>query len=76
MKAEEYYRTENGLLKMPHLTKLENEKIAFAEAYHKAKVEAITDKIIVQKSYEKRGVIPSEIYRDGARWLKQKLLKQ
>jgi hypothetical protein len=46
-----------------------------AEAYHKHKVEAITDKMIADEDY-KRIYTGKEYFEDGAKWFKEQLLKQ
>jgi len=50
--------------------------LEFAKYYHQSRVNAISDEMITQRSWVRRGVIPSEIYRDGAKWFKNKLLKK
>jgi|TARA_Y100000310_G_C20704425_1_gene834116 hypothetical protein len=54
----------------------ESDMLEFAEAYHKAKVESITDDIIHEKSFELEEHIEHRTgYRKGAQWLKSQLLK-
>ncbi len=60
-----------------HISKPET--IAFAESYHKQKVESITDEMINKRFavfHIKGKTSDNRKKRAGAKWFKQKLLKQ
>lgn len=52
------------------------EMIKFAEAYHKAKVNAITDEMIEKFWNDKEYPMYGMARRAGAEWFKQELLKE
>lgn len=83
MTAEEFHReilpevSGEEFKKYKDLGLIENPDYTFAEAYHKAKVEGITDEDFTKHFFDKTKVNPSLV--DGAirgyKWLKSQLLK-
>jgi len=84
MTAEEFYNTErpdnNDDYQLTKDTEYwyfgKDEMIVFAEAYHKHKVEAITDDNILKGANQQDSFKEKLAWGDGAKWFKNKLLKQ
>ena len=78
MSAEEFYKQEKkvGTYEQGYCGW---DMIKFAEAYHKSRVEAITDKMINKRFavfHSKGKTSDNRKKRSGAKWFKQQLLKQ